>query len=52
MRTIKKENKGYWITNDEMTAVFVTELDEIKATEKTDKVSKAKSKLKAIHARI
>jgi len=52
MRTIKKESKGYWITDDELTAVFVTETDETKAKKKSDKVKIAKDKLKAIHAKI
>ena len=52
MRTIKKESKGYWITYDELTAVFVTETVETKAKEKADKVKKLKDKLKEIHAKI
>ena len=30
MRTIKKESKGYLVTDDELTAVFISELDEAK----------------------
>ena len=52
MRTIKKESKGYWITDDELTAVFVIETDETKAKGKSNKVKIAKDKLKAIHAKI
>ena len=52
MRTIKKESKGSWVTDDELTAVFIIELDEAKIKKKADKVKKAKDKLKEIHNRI
>lgn len=52
MRTIKKENKGFWITEDELTAIFVVDLDEVKAGDKSKKINTIKTKLKEINSKI